>query len=278
VFDRYRVIVVTPAGRERYLRLLAAHVLSQPEVDEWHLWLNTTDALDLAFMHELAAMHVKVRLIEPPLEPPNGTATIGQFFRTTIARDVIYVRLDDDVAWLEPTFFARLLAERIADRQTLFLYPLIINNAVCSWLLKMRGVLVVPQRLQPQCLDRIGWQSPEFAEALHRWFLDRVRRGELDPLRLPRTTAALARVSINCICWFGEDLLAIRGEFPRDHDEEEFASVTLPMLLQLTNRISGAAICAHFAFYPQREHLDRTDILEQYRALAPRLELPAARG
>ena len=64
-------------------------MLAQPEVDEWHLWLNTTDAGDLAFMRDLAAMHGKVRLIEPPLEPPNGTATIGQFFRTTIARDVL---------------------------------------------------------------------------------------------------------------------------------------------------------------------------------------------
>jgi hypothetical protein len=276
VFDRYRVIVVTPAGRERYLRLLAAHVLAQPEVDEWHLWLNTTDAGDLAFMHELAAMHVKVRLVEPPLHPPNGAATIGQFFRTTIARDAIYVRLDDDIAWLEPRFIARLVAERIADREPLFLYPLIVNNAVCSWLLQKFGKMQLNARLHPWCMDHAGWQSAEVAECLHRWFLARIRAGTFDEIRIPRVTAALSRISINCISWFGADLLSIGGEFPAT-DEEEFASVELPMRLGLVNRVSGEAICAHFAFYPQREHLDRTDLLERYRELAPAIELPAPR-
>jgi len=276
VFDRYRVIAVTPAGRERYLRLLAAHVLSQPEIDEWHLWLNTTDPQDLAFMRELATLHVKVRLVDPPLVAPNGAATIGQFFRTTIARDAIYVRLDDDVVWLEPAFFARLLAERLADRESLFLYPLIVNNAVCTWLLHKHDKLRMNVRLHPWCMDHAGWQSAEVAETLHRWFLERVRAGTTDALRFPRVTAALSRISINCISWFGADLAAIGGEFPAT-DEEEFASVELPMRLGLVNRVSGQAICAHFAFYPQREHMDRTDILEQYRALAPTIELPAPR-
>ena len=253
-------------------------MLASPVVDEWHLWQNTTDPGDLAFLGALAEQQVRVRLVAPPRLPPNGTATIGQFFTTTIARDAIYVRLDDDVVWLEPEFFPRLLAERVADREPLFVYPLIINNAVCSFLLRVHGCLDVQGHVQPYCIDPVGWQSAGFAEALHRAFLRRIQSGTTAALRIPRTTAALARVSINCISWFGEDLTAIEGRFPDHVDEEEFASVILPMLLGVTNRITGQAICAHFAFYPQREHLDRTDLLEQYRALLPAIEppLPAA--
>ena len=60
VFDRFRVIVVTPAGRERYMRLLASHVLHSPLVDEWHLWLNTREPADLAYMRGLAEAHTPI--------------------------------------------------------------------------------------------------------------------------------------------------------------------------------------------------------------------------
>ena len=276
MFERYRVIVVTPAGRQRYLRLLAAHVLASPLVDEWHLWCNTQVPDDLAFVHALAACQPRVRVVEPPLEPPNGTATIGQFFRTAIDGDAIYVRMDDDLVWLEREFFPRFLAERVADRDPLFTFPLIINNAICSWLLKTLQRLDLQVPLRPWCLDPVGWQSHELAEALHRWFLGRIRAGTLDQLRFGRITTALARVSITCIAWFGADLRPMRGEFPPGVDEEEYASVTLPMLLGRTNRITGQAIAAHFAFHPQREHLDATDVLARYQELMPAATLPPA--
>ncbi|MBZ0151125.1 MAG: hypothetical protein K8J09_06295 [Planctomycetes bacterium] len=273
MIESYRVIVVTPAGRERYLRVLAGHVLHSPLVDEWHLWQNTNDANDLNFLRELAALHPRVKLIAPPVEPPNGTATIGQFFRTAIDRDAIYVRMDDDLVWLEPDFFARLLQERLADREALFVFPLIVNNAVCSWLLQAAGKVKFSVRVHPWCLDMAAWNSGEFAEVLHRWFLTRIHDDRLDELRFEPVTASLSRVSINCISWFGVDLAPFGGVFPVT-DEEEYASVTLPLELGLVNRITGRAICAHFAFYPQREHLDGTDILARYAALAPKVLLP----
>lgn len=274
MFEGHRIIVVTPAGRERYLRLLAAHVLTAPEVDEWQLWVNTTVPSDVAFLQALAARFPKVRLIPPPLHAPNGTATIGQFFRTAIDDDAIYVRMDDDLVWLEPGFFPRLLAERLAAPEPLLLFPLIINNAICSWLLKTQRLVDIQAPLKPHCLDPIGWQSSEFAIALHRWFLDRVRRGELQGLRFGRVPTALCRVSINCIAWFGAVMAKGGGIFPEGVDEEEYVSVTLPFLLERTNCITGRAIAAHFAFYPQREALDASDLLAQYAAHAPALALP----
>ena len=35
-----KLIVVTPAGREKYLRVLSHYVLASPEVAEWQLWDN----------------------------------------------------------------------------------------------------------------------------------------------------------------------------------------------------------------------------------------------
>lgn len=272
MYGRYRVIVVTPAGRARYLRVLAPHVLGAEAVDAWHLWRNTADAEDLACLEELARAHGKVQVIPPPVHPvPNGTATIGQYFRTTTDADAIYVRMDDDVVWLEPGFFDKLLAQRLLERDAFLVFPLIINNAVCTFLLQNLGLLDVPHRLTPHCLDKTAWGSGEFAEALHRDFLARVHAGTYDNLHFaPNVVASLARVSINCMAWFGVSMQPFDGVFPDGVDEEEWVSVTLPMLLRRSNMITGQAIAVHFAFFTQRGHLDRTDVLARYAELAPR--------
>lgn len=277
MIDGHRVVAVTPAGRERYMRLLAAHVLNDDSVDEWHLWQNTAVASDLQFMARLAALHPRVRLVQPPIhKTPNGNQTIGQYFRTTQDSRTVYIRLDDDIVWLEPGFFRKLVAERLANLRPLLLYPLIVNNSVCTFLLKVLQKLVIKVPITSQCMDAYSWGNGEFAEMLHRWFLPVIRDGRLESLRFPLVQTSLARVSINCICWLGESLQVVNGEVPDDYDEEEYMSVILPMLLGRSNGISGAAIAAHFSFFTQRERLDATDLLQQYASLAPALALPPA--
>ena len=48
-------VTVTPAGRRRYLEILATHLLRNRDViDELHWWLNTRDPHDVACIHRLA--------------------------------------------------------------------------------------------------------------------------------------------------------------------------------------------------------------------------------
>jgi hypothetical protein len=270
-----RVVVVTPAGRERYLRVLAPHVLADESVDEWHLWLNTANEPDLQFMAALANRYPRVRCVQPPVHKvPDGNNTIGQYFRTACEAGTVYVRLDDDICWLEPGFFSRLVKERLANPEPLLLYPLIINNSVCTFLLKALGRIIIKLPITSQCMDGYSWGSGEFAEALHRWFLGLLREGGLEQLRFATVNTAMARVSINCISWFGESLHPIRGELPEDWSEEEYLSVVLPLLLGRHNAISGAAIAAHFSFFTQRERLDSSNVLQEYAALAPAVAMP----
>jgi hypothetical protein len=41
----------------------------------------------------------------------------------------MYIRLDDDVVWLEENFFKDMIEFRINNPEPLFIYPNIINNA-----------------------------------------------------------------------------------------------------------------------------------------------------
>eukprot|EP01035_Chromulina_nebulosa_P064431 gene64431-88113_t len=52
--DVMKLIVVTPAGREKYLRLLSHHVLESRGVYEWHLWDNCRNEADRAYFESVA--------------------------------------------------------------------------------------------------------------------------------------------------------------------------------------------------------------------------------
>src|SRR5689334_19608767 len=114
MFQGYRVVCVTPAGRRRYMKLLVPQVLASPIVDRYDVWLNTNTAGDLAFLRQLPELDRtrpdRVRLIAQPDNLLPGWDAIAGFHRLAQDADTIYVRLDDDVVWLEPGFFETLLA------------------------------------------------------------------------------------------------------------------------------------------------------------------------
>ena len=72
----------------------------------------------------------------------------------------------------------------------------------------------------------------------------------------------MTRFSINAILWFGDEMKKFAGVVPGD--DEEFMSCIYPTRQGMSNAWNGDAIVAHFAFFTQREQLDRWHILEKY--------------
>ncbi len=255
-----KVVCVTPAGRQRYMRLLAPYVLADPRVDEWQVWLNTVDLGDRAWLARLS-QHAKVRLIEPPAERPDGGRTIGQFWPYCADENTIYVRLDDDIVWLEKDFVANLVAARERNPAPFLVSAMVINNALCTYLLQFTGKVTFSEYLTARCTDPISWQSADFARTLHLWAVKAIAAGDI-PFRFGDYPAAMTRMSINAICYFGKDVAPYADRI--GPEEEEFVSCVLPTLLHKSNLITSDAWCAHFSFFPQREQLDKSEVLEAY--------------
>jgi hypothetical protein len=76
---------------------LLPYVLSGDIVDEYQIWLNTSDEHDLACLHRISACDARITLLKAPEFPPEGTNSIGQFFRFCTAQKTVYIRLDDDL-------------------------------------------------------------------------------------------------------------------------------------------------------------------------------------
>lgn len=272
MFEGHRIVVVTPAGRRRYMRLLAPLVLSCGLVDRYDLWVNSGDARDRAFLEGLARLDRRVRLVPQPDGKPPGMDAIHGFHRTTQDADTIYLRLDDDVVWLEPGFFETLLGFRVAHPRYFLVAPLIINNAVCTSMLQSCGKIAPSRFVGAACMDPVGWRDPAFAVRLHEFFLDLIARGETHRLHCGPREIALNRFSINAICWFGRDMAAIGGEV-RPAEEEDLSNI-IPTRLGRANCFCTDTIAAHLAFYPQRRRVDRSGVPERYaEALQRRAEL-----
>jgi hypothetical protein len=264
-----RIVFLTPSGRRPYLDLLKHYVLRDPGVDEWQLWDNCRDPKDRAWIDELAGANKKVRVVRR--DGVDGLPrSINQFYADCTAHDTFYVKLDDDIVFL-PGGFARAFAAKAAAERARFLWwsPLVVNNAICSWLLKYHSALDIKAGLVASAACQHGWASPYFAEAIHRAFLDAQRQDKADVFACPDAVVETARFSINCIGFFGSDVADLKGNFcPPGVDEEEWISAALPSILQRPGRIVGDLTVAHYSYFPQENYLKATDILDQYYALA----------
>jgi hypothetical protein len=277
MYGQHPVVCVTPAGRRRYLRLLAPYVLASGLVDRWDLWLNTTVPADLAFCRGLSRLDPRVRLVPHPTGAPPGPEALGAFSHTAMEPGTVYVRFDDDVVWVEPGFFEGLISFRTAHPEYFLVAPLIVNNALSSNVLQTFGKIVSSRFVTTTCLDKAAWRDPDFAVALHHLVLDLIRRGETRRLHCGPVPVALNRFSINCISWFGEDMARAGGVV--GIDEEEEISAVMGARLRRASCLQTDVVVAHFSFFSQREGVEASDVLEGYeRALLARDDLSALRA
>lgn len=268
MIDGHRICLTIPAGRRRYLEVLIPQLLREPGWDALQIWVNTAIAEDLDYLNALPSRDPRIQLVQLPAGvAPNGSSTIYHFFPNCIEHGTVYIRFDDDICYVEPGAVEKLAKFRIDHPRPFLVFPVIINNAIISHILSGLRRIKPPKYIEAQCMDEVGWADPSFAEALHRFFLKALGENKIDRFKFKTRPIALSRMSINCIAWLGEEFAKFGGKIGFTH-EEEWLSVTRPTHLGAYNLIYGQTVVAHFAFYPQRDHLDRTDILERYRQAA----------
>lgn len=268
-----RRIVVTPAGRQRYLEILCEHLkcaFEKGSIDEWHLWLNTHNQNDIDYMVDLEREYPWIHVIRIEQGPQCDNFTICKFFQHECDDDAVYIRLDDDIVFLDEHFFDTMFEYRLQNPQYFLVYANIINNAYISHYHQQNNLVTYPRQCGKNCMDVVGWKDPHFAEAIHRAFLKDYRDGTIQKWYAsfdPIVVEDYARVSINVISWIGSSFKKFNGIVGRD--EELWLSVTKPRLLKQPNVILNTAIACHFSFFTQRNHLDSTDILSQYGSIVP---------
>lgn len=263
MFRGYKIVVNTAAGRRRYMQYLIPYIVSCPYVDRYDIWVNTHNGADIEFFKQMASKFPVINLVWQPDGVVNGNASINAFYKACVEEQTIYFKLDDDVVWMEPGLIEKMIQFRLDNPQYFLVSPLVVNNSLSTYLLQLEGKIHFDQYYNAESSHPILWKNGCFARDLHNWFINNyLLTGHWNQLYLGKKEMGMTRFSINSILWFGDEMKKFKGEVPGD--DEEFLSCIYPTLQGLSNAWNGDAIVAHFAFFTQREELDRMGILEKY--------------
>lgn len=283
-YKGYRVVCFTPAGRRRTMSVLLDNLSRFTDiVDEYQVWMNTDEdqVEDRDWLRQLPDIYDWVKVVDLPKDKyeikPKQLRTGLFYAHNTIDQNTIYIRLDDDIVFLDNDFFINLLDFRLSNPSYFLVMANILNNAMLSYIYQHLGV--VPDddyKVEaPYCMDPVGWRSGPFAELLHRGLIARIAAGTTRDYFFDHADLKdAARFSISCFCFFGRDfaefagIIGQRREGVIRHDEEIWLTEIYPTLNRKLNTICGSALCAHYTFLAQRPYIDKTDILETYRAIA----------
>jgi hypothetical protein len=267
-----KTIIVTPAGRKRYLEILLNNLLKQKnDFSVWQLWLNTDNQDDIDYCKSLEQEYDWIKCYDLDI-PFAGNISIHTFFKYTTEKDHIYIRLDDDIVYFEKDFVRKMSSFRIKNPEPFLIYANIINNAICDHIHQRIGALPHSVgQIGHSCFDNVGWQSGLVAEQKHNVFFDHMLKGTLNVYKFsPQWILKVyspERCSINAISWLGSRFAEFEGKV--GSDEEQWLSVDKPIADNAYNTICGDALCVHYAFYTQRDHVDACPhILNKYREIS----------
>lgn len=265
----YRVVAVTPAGRRRYLDILLSYIRRDRYViDEWHLWLNTDNNDDKKYCKELSKKHTWIKAT-PLKQKFKGLKSIHHFFESCIDEKTIYIRLDDDIVWIEKGGLRKLLDFRIANPQYFLVFPNIVNNSLMSHIHQRLGNITLDNGIcHYKIMDAVGWSNWKTALNAHQTLLEKLNSGHLDHYKFHQWILFFnEKFSINSFAFFGKDFKKFNGLV--GEDEEGWLTETKPRQSQLLNCVFGQCLMSHFAYYTQRKLLEqKSNILQQYLDLS----------
>lgn len=245
--------------------------------DEWHVWANTNDITMLNTILDLIKSR-KGKIITPIGSDPGAKlANVPRFWKDdSTNNESVYIKLDDDIVWMEPNFINKLFTFKINHPEYFIVSANVINNAVISFLHERTGHITLNSTNKIinklLCTDNFlcptGWSNPVFAEELHRQFLYDLKNHNFTKWYLSNWLLDLKQiVSINAISWMGSDMNKFLESMNMGENDEFFIMNFGSIRLNKHNIIYGEALCSHYAFHTQKPYLDTTDILSEYRNL-----------
>ena len=123
-------------------------------------------------------------------------------------------------------------------------------------------------------LDPWGYNNlynDAFAEYLHNTFLQRVDEGSLGIYKFDEWKLLdYEKISINFMCWEGEDMWKVLP-IPMQESDEAYLTSMAAKALAKTNIVLGSKVIVHYAYCFQQQLRENLDLLEQYSTLANHL-------
>lgn len=270
MYNGYKVKVLIFAGRKDTMSILMPQIKSE-FIDEIVIGVNTNNKEDLDFIYSLKDKEPKITYLEVPDNIKRCSQESFRFFYTKMEdEDTIYFKLDDDLIYIEPGYFEKTLKFRCDHPEYVCVYPMIINNPLCNYLLRND----IPMKYKK---DNSGefmfatWIDPDVAAHLLSlfakfktadfWHIENFEFGKEQNYHL--SSGRIIRPSINAICFFGKDFKDLDVKNYKSDDEEFLTNQVFECGRKSV--IFGDTLVVHYAFFTQRQFLNSKNILKYYR-------------
>lgn len=272
MINNTKIIVVTPSGRESCLRILKNYIVKARCVDEWHLWVNTDVQSDLDYMDKLAKEYdfIQLKRVNPdhPMTRDWRQWNLHLFYEYC-QEDAVYLRIDDDIVWMDTNAIEQLAIERINNTGSFIVYPNILNNCLMSHLQYRLGNYPKEWGIAPyETYNEISLKSPEFFINLHTQLLEDIKNDKMDIYKFNKwVLLEWEHHSVTVSAMRGDHAKARNGKMEAN-DEIEM-NINIPKELGEFNEVVGWPLFIHYQYFYQKEGLkelgkDEDMFLEDY--------------
>lgn len=282
-----KIIFFVFAGRRANLEIQRPYLdrlLDQHADAELHLWDLTRTPEDGEYVRAQSSTRVRVLTHLHPGHPIACRASAGSRRGCTCLihrppyeqpyawyaerdeyADAVFVKLDDDVLFIETERFGDLL-DAVAENPRAVVSANVINNVVCAKHDPLMRVLV-EERLNPgnphdPANDRAWWYlhtDPDFARLSHAWFLDNREALTAGGPNLTRSRPG-EKISINTIALTHATLKRLVGMIEREPKLGDEGAVD-----RMLPHIAQGFRVAHLTFGPQDKAMTLAE-LDELRA------------
>lgn len=250
-------------------------MLNRGIIHECHLWDFTRNMQDHKYVNGLSdGSDERIKLMH--VDNKCNFNGYYKFYSSAYqGLDVIIVKCDDDIVYIDVDAMPAFLAFRDTHRDHFICLPEIINNGLCAHYMQRQDHvgLCIPPCCPHTFEQRDGGFESLVSDAskalwLHEWFLDRERgRSRVGHILLGHRQ----RISINMFAMMSKDLHLL-GEPGVTIDDEAYLSTSLPARLDRCNSVFTGLTVSHFGFSPQRRNgligTVENRLLERYDTLA----------
>jgi hypothetical protein len=274
MYQDKKVIIVVPAGRKRYLEILIPYLLNQTIVDEIHFWLNTKNEEDIAFMKSQQNDYIKMIECDNSrnLDPYGHVSrAIGRFLSLSPNdRNIIYIRIDDDICFIEKNAIFNLVKFRYENPNFFLVYGNIVNNLIMDHIHQLychKFINLPPIEYKPDGYLRYCGQS---LIKLHTQFIeDVITNATYEYFFENHVITNHEPASINAISYFADDAYQLWNSGIALDMEEIALAHDWPLKTGKTNVICGNALFCHFCFYPIRDWVENhSNLIKDYKILS----------
>lgn len=147
-----KLVACSPVGRKSSMKSLFKYIIhNQHVLDEFHMWVNTTNNEDLEYINQFANehpnfVHLKYGDGNPIKDEYIGTSYgVKRFYNHCVEPNTFYFKIDDDVIFIEDGTFEKLSQYKLDNPETFLTFPTIINNPWCNHFLRESGRLDIPE-------------------------------------------------------------------------------------------------------------------------------------